>query len=198
MVPIYQRPYVWNRTKQWEPLWEDVSELTERLVEEYESTGDWEKAQKKVAPHFLGAVVLEPISVGAGQVDKRHIIDGQQRLTTLQLLIAAVAAEAVKHDSPAGKLLSKLLRNDPDLIDPSRREMQYKVWPTKHDRDAFVAAMSEGSADGRTAKAFTYFRGAAQTWAAPLVEDSIERDKNFTALQLVIRTLLKLVVINLV
>ena len=41
-------------------------------------------------PHFLGAVVLDQMRVPVGKPDARSIIDGQQRLTTLQLLMEAV------------------------------------------------------------------------------------------------------------
>jgi hypothetical protein len=34
LVPLYQRPYVWTREKQWEPLWQDVVEVAERLLDD--------------------------------------------------------------------------------------------------------------------------------------------------------------------
>ena len=33
VVPVYQRPYVWSRERQWEPLWTDVESTAVRLVE---------------------------------------------------------------------------------------------------------------------------------------------------------------------
>jgi uncharacterized protein with ParB-like and HNH nuclease domain len=48
VVPLYQRPYVWEREKQWEPLWDDVQTLL-----------DHQEAQNLHYTHFLGAVVLE-------------------------------------------------------------------------------------------------------------------------------------------
>ncbi len=65
-VPMFQRDYSWNE-EQWEDLWEDVERLKE---DEY---------------HYMGNLVLKPI-------DKKtfEIIDGQQRFTTLSLLILAV------------------------------------------------------------------------------------------------------------
>ena len=32
VVPLFQRPYVWNEENQWEPLWNDVVRVTERLL----------------------------------------------------------------------------------------------------------------------------------------------------------------------
>src|SRR6185312_6141016 len=78
MVPLFQRPYVWSQEGQWAPLWEDVVRLAERRV-----------AYEPVAPHFLGAVVLQQQPQSIGNLPVRTIIDGQQRLTTVQLLLSA-------------------------------------------------------------------------------------------------------------
>src|SRR5882672_5708709 len=76
-VPFYQRAYVWDREHQWERLWADILEKAEDRLGDVDPT-----------PHFLGAVVLEPQSrTGLLGVETLHIIDGQQRLTTLQYKI---------------------------------------------------------------------------------------------------------------
>lgn len=76
-VPLFQRKYVWNEEKQWKPLWNDAIRIAERLLE---------KSQLRPTPHFLGAVVLQQVQNPVGTIAKRTIIDGQQRLTTLQLM----------------------------------------------------------------------------------------------------------------
>jgi uncharacterized protein with ParB-like and HNH nuclease domain len=76
-VPLFQRPYVWNQENQWEPLWDDVARVAKRV---------WESPMQRHQPHFLGAVVLQQVPKLTGQMQERTIIDGQQRLTTLQLL----------------------------------------------------------------------------------------------------------------
>jgi uncharacterized protein with ParB-like and HNH nuclease domain len=48
IVPLFQRPYVWNEETQWEPLWTDLTRVAERVLAR---PGD------KHSPHFLGAVV---------------------------------------------------------------------------------------------------------------------------------------------
>jgi hypothetical protein len=48
---------------------------------------------EKHHPHFLGAVVLQHAPRQTGQMQERTVIDGQQRLTTLQLLLDALHAE---------------------------------------------------------------------------------------------------------
>ena len=84
VVPLFQRGYVWNRESQWEPLWTDVVEQAAQI------------ARQRTAPtapihkHFLGAVVLNQVHAGLRQVPIVEIIDGQQRLTTLQVMLAAI------------------------------------------------------------------------------------------------------------
>src|SRR5574341_2237893 len=84
VVPLFQRPYVWNEENQWEPLWEDAVRVAERILS---------RPADKHHPHFLGAVVLQQVQKPTGQMQERTIIDGQQRLTTLQLLLDALHAE---------------------------------------------------------------------------------------------------------
>src|SRR5215813_310693 len=78
-VPLFQRQYVWNREQQWEPLWEDISR----------KFSDYLEGRKDAPVHFLGAMVLDQKQTPTAHVEKRHVIDGQQRLTTLQLFLAA-------------------------------------------------------------------------------------------------------------
>lgn len=77
-IPPFQRPYCWNLERQWEPLWEDIKRLAER-----------HGSDDAVTPHFMGAIVLQPLSSSTGEVTKRFVIDGQQRLVTIQLLLKA-------------------------------------------------------------------------------------------------------------
>lgn len=80
-VPFFQRHYVWSEETQWKPLWEDVSAKAEER-----------RSEQLPVPHFLGAIVLDPQPrPGLRGVEIINIIDGQQRLTTLQFLISALA-----------------------------------------------------------------------------------------------------------
>ncbi len=64
-------------------------------------------------PHFLGAIVLFPQTSPTGEVQKRIVVDGQQRLTSLQLLIkAAEEAFLTRNDTPRAARLRKLTKND--------------------------------------------------------------------------------------
>ena len=82
-VPFYQRPYVWSRDAQWKPLWTDIIQKAESRLE---------NNSVPPAPHFLGAIVLEPQPRdGLRGVEALHVIDGQQRLTTLQYVLSALS-----------------------------------------------------------------------------------------------------------
>src|SRR5436190_6693612 len=79
VVPLYQRPYVWNEELQWEPLWNDI--LT--LLDHHQA------GTNQFSSHFLGALVLDQVTQAPGRIPMYMVIDGQQRLTTLQILLSA-------------------------------------------------------------------------------------------------------------
>src|SRR5258705_4186894 len=131
IVPLFQRRYVWNQESQWEPLWDDVVRVAERLLQQ---------PQVKPQPHFLGAVVLQQIQNSVGLMQTRTIIDGQQRLTTLQLLLDALHAELLSvAQRPAAMRIEQLVSNAEPFC--SKPEDRFKVWPTNRDRAAFNAIM---------------------------------------------------------
>ena len=49
VVPSYQRNYVWTKEDQWEPLWDDVLEVTRRVLEN----------EANQVPHFLGTIITK-------------------------------------------------------------------------------------------------------------------------------------------
>src|SRR5204863_21138 len=139
VVPLFQRPYVWNEENQWEPLWNDVVRVAGRVLNR---PGD------KHHPHFLGAVVLQQVQKQTGQMQERTIIDGQQRLTTLQLLIDALHAEllAAAAQQRAIRLEPRVANADPSCSKPTDR---VKVWPTNRDRPAINAVMGSKPDSGK-------------------------------------------------
>jgi hypothetical protein len=152
-------------------------------------------------PHFLGAIVLDLSRFGTGSLELRSVIDGQQRLTTLQLMIAAASQVAAKHNcEKEARLLRKLTENDPDLVvDP---DDQFKVWPTNVDRAPFRSTLlSQNGTEGETQihKAHSYFVAVIDKWASDTDWQDIDADVTvrFAALTRVVRELLKLVIIDL-
>ena len=116
IVPLFQRPYVWNEENQWGPLWKDVLRVAERMLD---------AGEKKVQPHFLGAVVLQQLQNPVGTLQGWTVIDGQQRLTTLQLLLDALQGElqAVGANQPS-KRLEALVTNPDRVLREGRRSVQ--------------------------------------------------------------------------
>jgi uncharacterized protein with ParB-like and HNH nuclease domain len=139
VVPLFQRPYVWEQNEQWEPLWQDITGRAEAVLDR-ESRGS---RSDRIESHFLGAVVLNQIKVYGRQVDTVEVIDGQQRLTTLQLLLAAFR-DVVKgtEETRLADDLTRLTENSG--VRDSEIE-RFKVWPTNADRRDFQAALIAGS-----------------------------------------------------
>lgn len=204
VVPLFQRPYVWEKGKHWIPLWEDVRATTQRLLAERSgaraSGAQPNAAEERTAAHFLGAVVLEQVPVGAGMVDVRSVIDGQQRLTTLQLFLDAAHDVAIEFSDESAKLFAKLTENDPDLV--RSVSDRYKVWPTTLDQEAFRLTMERDAEPGahvdlttsRMWQAHEYFCEALRDWLAD-EDDAVE--EQLDALRTTLWRLVRLVVIDL-
>lgn len=63
IIPDFQRRYVWEQDRQWEPLWEDVRTTAESYLEKLDqSGGDSLYAEQNTSPHFLGALVIQQVS----------------------------------------------------------------------------------------------------------------------------------------
>jgi uncharacterized protein with ParB-like and HNH nuclease domain len=161
-IPAFQRPYVWNEEDQWAPLWSDVTRVAETYVRLRESDPD----SPVDAHHFLGAVVYESMRPNAGDVTRHHVIDGQQRMTTIQLLLDAVEEVVVGrgHEDQAESLEELILNLSPRF--KGKRE-RFKLWPSQADRKAFEAAMDPtgpSTSDHQISKAHRFFRAEAERW----------------------------------
>lgn len=194
IVPLFQRPYVWNREKQWEPLWKDIARVADRLIA---------KPGERHPPHFLGAVVLQQTPNPSGHMQTRTIIDGQQRLTTLQLFLDALHAELVRAGASQPALrVEQLVTNDAAFR--SNPEDQFKVWPTNRDRPAFQEVMGASPpvqhdqlkhSGERMVEAHRYFSSEARAWLQ--AADAGEVQRKALAIESAVRELLQMVVIDL-
>ena len=190
-IPAFQRRYVWRQEEQWVPLWGDVEEFAHSIIED----GGTE-------PHFMGAVVLQQTNFPTGTIERRIVVDGQQRLTTLQLLIDAIqeVLENRGHTGPARRLAT-LVVNQEEFRD-GNPDYAFKVWPTVVDRVAFRHAMSndlsttEYSAS-RVVQAHEFFKGQAEQWLDRFSAEIRLLDQAASALENAVRVNLELVVIDL-
>lgn len=188
VVPLFQRPYVWSQERQWQPLWDDVRRVAERFADSGQPTS-----------HFLGAIVLQQQPSEIGNLTVRTVIDGQQRLTTLQLLFDAILGVLVERgDDGLASQMENLVRNqDAYISDPSDR---FKVWPTNRDRPAFDEVMASAipeysklhHRDSRLVRAHGFFMKAVRDWV-----NEGDAGRRASALVSAVSKQLELVVIDL-
>lgn len=127
VIPIYQRTYSWTE-KECTQLWEDV----------YKAGSD-----DSIDVHFIGSIVY--IEDGLSNNTKRApnlVIDGQQRLTTITLLLAALA-DAVGDEEPVEGFTADEIRET--LLTNHRRSGDefYKLLLTRTDRDTLKAIVGQ-------------------------------------------------------
>lgn len=121
-VPLFQRAYSWKE-RNWSELWNDIIETFDS------STG---------RKHFFGAIVSKSETMPQSSVTRYLLIDGQQRLTTVFILLCALRdqARAQGNDEMADDIEQELLFNH-----RKKGDDYFKLWPTRDDRDAFESVM---------------------------------------------------------
>jgi uncharacterized protein with ParB-like and HNH nuclease domain len=172
LIPLFQRPYTWKQPN-WQTLWDDV-------MVQYDLDDQ--------STHFMGAIVSVPArSVPVG-VSKYLIIDGQQRLTTVSLLLCALR-DSLEANS-AARIQEVYLTNrfrDPDEA--------LKLVPTQADREVYRTLVFKRQAPedgGLMIAAYEFFREQLAT--------GVDADGNPVVPETVLTTLehaLQVVMINL-
>lgn len=165
VIPVYQRHYVWNEEEQWEPLWQDI-------IDTIKVNAKVEEAYNR-SSHFTGAIVTRHLPVRVGEVPRYEIIDGQQRLTTFQIILCAIAdvcraAELTDNEGQAAEYLLNggLLHNryNPDRL--RNPDEAYKVIPTKTDIDSFKALIDGDMSmcQGTIRDAYIFFKNKIENY----------------------------------
>lgn len=151
-IPLFQRHYVWDEKNQWMPLWKDIHNNYKHVQSQ---------TQGKSSIHFTGAIVIQQQQEGmfaAGDVAKYDIIDGQQRLTTFQIIFCAIRdiCEENGHDDIASDVNLYLL-NQGKLLG---EDEQYKLIPSVYDRDTFLSLINKRGDEnhGKIRDAYDYFK----------------------------------------
>ena len=170
IIPNYQRAYVWNHFDQWEPLWLDVVNITDALMTSALSPGS-----VSLKPHFLGATVLKEVTRPGDDVRSYRVVDGQQRLTTIQLLLTAVG-NSFKEHAELSPLLDtvhnftlnwksgKLYDAEPDKIKPLGGDFLHFQEIVKAGRDGTPVP----HIDGLIGDCYRYYSGKVSGWLAEL------------------------------
>src|SRR6266576_3043887 len=127
VIPIYQRTYSWTE-KECRELWDDIVRT---------GTND------AISVHFVGSIVY--IETGLSQVTHQApllVIDGQQRLTTITLLIEALA-RALGDTEPVDGFTDRRLRNYYLLNPEETGERHYKLLLTQTDKPTLTAIVGQ-------------------------------------------------------
>ncbi|MDM8565405.1 DUF262 domain-containing HNH endonuclease family protein [Candidatus Halobeggiatoa sp. HSG11] len=140
LIPLYQRAYVWEEKKHWQVLWDDLVDLA--------------SVHEQKENHFFGSFVTMPLKDNE-KVKKFLLIDGQQRLTTIFIILAAINNEA----NAASKDLADEIKHD--YLFNTYRSKSIKLIPTKlqGDRECFeqIIRGKECIINNRINDAFMFF-----------------------------------------
>jgi uncharacterized protein with ParB-like and HNH nuclease domain len=168
-IPLFQRSYSWTK-KEWDVLWKDLEEMCESDVENQR-------------PHFIGSIVSVPAVLSPGSVTKYLLIDGQQRLTTIFILLTLLRdkARAEKNMKLEAEIHERFLVNKfQEGLD------HFKLLPTQVDREAFMNYITD------TANAYEITQ--------PISEQSIQAAYHFFKVKLkqtsIATDTLKTVIVN--
>ena len=158
-IPSYQRNYVWTREGQWAPLWDDLRTLTEHSIEASDTRS-----------HFLGTIITKQIGT-QGFTDRWSVVDGQQRLTTLQVLMAAVrSAFRERGLDQYASILTKSLVNPQDGIrkDSDKFKIQHKSSDYRGFSEIIEASVDAAGPTERDRRRLDecheYFKTAVAKW----------------------------------
>ena len=146
VVPLFQRSYSWTK-KEWDILWNDICDL-------------YEMENPRV--HFFGSIVNMPATSVPEGVAKFLLIDGQQRLTTVFILLSILKDLALEGRK---ERLSDEIKNTLLLNQYKDGYDHYKMMPTQVDRNAFLKVI-EGQgheADGQIGQAWKYLEKKVRT-----------------------------------
>ena len=194
VIPTFQRDYEWTKEGQWELFFEDLASAAERLAEAERIAAATDELLDldQIAPHFLGAIVIDRMVVRAAGLDHRAVIDGQQRLTTIHLLARSLLDLGEERESTRVGSLRRMLRIPDDVVQAPEEE--HKLWPRFRDRELWSEVMGEERPDDKhlyvEARRFFYDR------ARTLVEDD-ESGIEFEGLVEAFQALFRIVVIEL-
>lgn len=134
VVPIYQWQYSWREPRLY-PFWDDVVAKAEEVL----------NGQPKFN-HFMGALILAPGGDGftIGSTPKVQVVDGQQRLTTFQLFLAAMRETSLRLDMPELSSMVHSYLFVPPMAGDKDPDARFRLVPTPEDRAIFHMIIEGG------------------------------------------------------
>ncbi|MGV9213983.1 GmrSD restriction endonuclease domain-containing protein [Micromonospora sp. RB23] len=160
-VPLYQRTYSWTNA-QLGRLWEDIRKLAE------------ERGDDPSLTHFIGSLVLAPSPTHGPSVSEFLVVDGQQRLTTLSILLCAIRDHRATYEDPDHR--DRI--NQEYLINKYKPTHRLKLVPTQADRASYEACLEatpQAGGSDQVGAAYRFF--AAQLAAVDDPDDPMDIER---------------------
>jgi len=127
IIPIYQRTYSW-KLEQCEQLWEDIMQAA---------------TDETVSGHFVGSIVyIEEGLHHISTIPQLLVIDGQQRLTTLTLMLYALG-RAIRGIGDGGEISQEVIDDFFLFNRHGKGDLHYKLLLTQSDRDTMIRLLEE-------------------------------------------------------
>lgn len=162
-IPLFQRHYVWDMEDQWQPLWDDIEGKSNQRLKQH---------QRDKFSHFTGAIVVQQKQTNVDEVPKYEIIDGQQRLTTFQIILCALRdiCFSLEYRDISSEVDGYILNKG--MLSSEYKDEHFKLIPTDFDRSS-LRVIVEGEAGGSLAEkkghvypAFDYFKSKIQKYCS--------------------------------
>ena len=167
VIPQFQRAYAWRKEEQWSPLWDDITNTANAIATA--------KGATEVPPHFMGPLVIQERSAPPnGRPPGYIVVDGQQRMTTMLVLLKAVgdAAEELGMSDLAGKFLTRIWNEIGHGIETPKVNLA-----NRHDRTALLEVLMglvDTDAQSNIADCYGFFNDSAVEYLGG-IEDRRER-----------------------
>ena len=159
LIPDYQRPYAWGEDE-CQTLWDDIFSFAfpDGNKDNFDSDND---------EYFLGPIVTFKNEKNG----KQEIIDGQQRLTTLMILLRAFYARLSKMNDENTVKTKEIIASciwkvdEFDNPDKNRLKIDSEV-STDEDKEEFISILKKGEATkdmkSKYADTYRFFEGKIQ------------------------------------
>ncbi len=148
IIPIYQRTYSW-RISECQQLWDDILRIAQ---------------DEQIPAHFLGSVVYVGKDIyHVSSITQMLVIDGQQRLTTLFLLLAALGEALEEQGNEQNSMITRRKICNYYLFNADESgEAHYKLMLTQNDKNTLISILEDSeepeSASLRIKDNYQFFR----------------------------------------
>ncbi|WP_338824758.1 hypothetical protein MHOCP_03480 [Moorella humiferrea] len=160
-IPGYQRPFTWNKDN-FDDLFEDIKQSMENNEENY----------------FLGSIILQTVEQHADGSGLYDVVDGQQRITSLIILLAVIRDFLSKIERDYASQIQSLLYQKEAKLLGKKEAVRLLVW--EKEQDFFKEHVLQEGGTEKSLNSFNALSEAKQNMltAVNLFKDKFNRDGN--------------------